>query len=79
MPWDEAHSPWRKGGDVIAGGVKFLALVALPFYLLDQLTKWWVYTHYALEPTNREILERFMDVVMKTSHLMRMKDASCLT
>jgi signal peptidase II len=60
-----SHSPWRKGGGVIAGGVKFLALVVLPFYLLDQLTKWWVHTHYALEPTNREMLERFMDVVMK--------------
>jgi signal peptidase II len=64
-----SHSPWRKGGGVIAGGVKFLALVVLPFYLLDQLTKWWVHTHYALEPTNREMLERFMDVVMKNSHL----------
>jgi len=51
---------------VIAGGVKFLALVALPFYLLDQLTKWWVHTHYALQPTQREIPPLIMDAVMKT-------------
>ena len=61
-----SHSPWRKRGGVIAGGVKFLALVALPFYLLDQLTKWWVHTHYALQPTQREIPPLIMDAVMKT-------------
>jgi signal peptidase II len=62
----ESHSPWRKGGGVIAGGVKFLALVALPFYLLDQLTKWWVHTHYALQPTRHDIPPVIMETLMKT-------------
>ena len=52
---------------MIAGGVKFLALVALPFYLLDQLTKWWVHTHYALQPTRHDIPPVIMETLMKTA------------
>jgi signal peptidase II len=47
--------------------MKFLAAIAIPSYALDQLTKWWIYTHYALDPNDRNI-EMFPDVVAKTSH-----------
>ena len=49
-------------------GMKFLAAVALPLYALDQITKWWIFTHYALEPT-ADNLQRFPDVIEKTQHL----------
>jgi signal peptidase II len=48
--------------------MKFLAAVALPLYALDQLTKWWIYTHYALVPTVDNI-ERFGPVVQATAQL----------
>lgn len=48
--------------------MKFLAAIALPLYGLDQLTKWWIYTHYALTPS-RENIERFPDVVRATEQL----------
>lgn len=48
--------------------MKFLASIALPLYALDQLTKWWIYTHFALVPYERNIA-LFPDVVAKTAHL----------
>lgn len=53
---------------VILRRVKFLAAIALPLYALDQATKWWIYTHYALIPTQKNI-EAFRPVVEKTMHL----------
>ena len=53
---------------VILRPVKFLAAIALPLYVLDQVTKWYIYTHYALIPTQKNI-EAFRDVVEKTMHL----------
>jgi signal peptidase II len=47
--------------------VKFLAAVALPLYLLDQATKWWVATHYALDPTSMVIVNKFGDVLHETA------------
>lgn len=79
MAWQDARkhrgcepgsAPIRLGGRrslVIPRRVKFLAAVALPLYVLDQATKWWVATHYALEPTNREIVERFPHVIAATA------------
>ena len=55
---------------MIAGGVKFLAAIVLPLYLLDQLSKWWIYTHYALIPT-KDNWERFREVIERTMHLPR--------
>ena len=43
--------------------MKFLAVVALPLYLLDQATKWWVATHYALNST----LPQLHEAVEKTA------------
>ena len=48
--------------------MKFLAAIALPIYALDQLTKWWIFTHYALEKTPRNIA-LFPEVIAKTKHL----------
>lgn len=48
--------------------MKFLAAVALPAYALDQLTKWWIYTHFALDPSP-EIAVRFPQAVESTAHL----------
>ncbi len=48
--------------------MRFLAAIALPVYALDQLTKWWIYTHYALVPSERNIA-LFPEAVAKTSHL----------
>ncbi len=48
--------------------MKFLAAVALPLYALDQATKWWIYTHYALYPS-QENEDRFPDVIKATQHL----------
>lgn len=48
--------------------MKLLAAITLPLYALDQATKWWVYTHYALVPTEKNIA-MFRDVVEKTAHL----------
>lgn len=48
--------------------MKFLASIALPVYALDQLTKWWIYTHYALIPTERN-LEKFPGAIERTAHL----------
>lgn len=43
-------------------------LIALPLYVLDQITKWWVFTHYALTSTEQN--ERmFPDVIMRTQNL----------
>jgi signal peptidase II len=47
--------------------VKFLAAVALPLYVLDQATKWWVATHYALEPTSMTIVDKFQEVLRQTA------------
>ena len=48
--------------------MKFLASIALPAYALDQLTKWWIFTHFALvdSPRNKEL---FPDAVKATKHL----------
>jgi signal peptidase II len=51
---------------VVPRAVKFLAAVVLPFYALDQATKWWVATHLRLDPS-REILGRFPEVVAATA------------
>jgi signal peptidase II len=48
--------------------MKFLAAVALPLYALDQLTKWWIFTHYALIPTE-ENMRRFPEMIAATRHL----------
>ena len=48
--------------------MKFLAAIAIPSYVLDQLTKWWIYTHYALVPSEQNIA-RFPDVIAKGAHL----------
>jgi len=48
--------------------MRFLAAITLPLYALDQVTKWWIYTHFALAPDGRN-LARFPEVVAKTSHL----------
>ena len=48
--------------------MKFLAAIALPAYALDQLTKWWIFTHYALEETERN-LALFPEAIAKTEHL----------
>ena len=48
--------------------MKFLAAIALPSYVLDQLTKWWIVTHFALVPSP-ENLERFPDVITRTAFL----------
>jgi len=48
--------------------MKFLAAIALPAYALDQLTKWWIFTHYALRPDEKN-LAQFPDVIARTAHL----------
>jgi len=48
--------------------MKFLASIALPAYALDQLTKWWIFTHFALRPDERN-LALFPDAIAKTEHL----------
>lgn len=48
--------------------MKFLAAIALPIYALDQLTKWWILTHFALVPSERNVA-LFPAVVAKTAHL----------
>jgi signal peptidase II len=48
--------------------VKFLAALALPLYALDQATKWWIYTHFALVQTEKN-LAAFPEVIEKTAHL----------
>ena len=48
--------------------MKFLASIALPACALDQLTKWWIFTHYALRPDERNYA-LFPDVIEKTKHL----------
>ena len=48
--------------------MKFLASIALPAYALDQLTKWWIFTHYALRPDAKN-LAQFPEVIAKTEHL----------
>lgn len=53
--------------------MKFLAAIALPLFALDQATKWWIYTHYALIP-HEENIKRFPDVVAKTAHLPEVTD-----
>ncbi len=53
--------------------MKFLAAIAIPSYVLDQLTKWWIFTHFALEPTEQNIA-RFSDVLEKTAHLPKELD-----
>ena len=53
---------------MIPRAVKFFVAIILPLYVLDQVTKWWIYTHFALIPTLKNI-ETFRDTVEKTSHL----------
>lgn len=48
--------------------MKFLAAVALPLYALDQITKWWIYTHYALVPSEENVAQ-FPAVIEATRHL----------
>ena len=48
--------------------MKFLAALALPLYAIDQITKWWIYTHYALvRHEQNEIL--FPEIIKRTEHL----------
>jgi signal peptidase II len=56
------------GSIVIPRRVKFFAAIVLPLYVLDQVTKWWVYTHYALIPTEKNVAA-FPEVIAKTAHL----------
>ena len=53
---------------MIPPGVKFFAAIVLPLYVLDQVTKWWIYTHFALIPTVKNI-EAFPETIRKTAHL----------
>ena len=49
--------------------MKFLAAVALPLYLLDQATKWWIATHYALNsnlPQLHAVVEKTADRPLMT-------------
>ena len=48
--------------------MKFLAAIALPIYALDQLTKWWIFTHYALIPSEAN-LAKFPEAIARTEHL----------
>ena len=48
--------------------MKFLAAIALPAYALDQLTKWWIFTHYALVPSERNVA-LFPETIVNTGHL----------
>ena len=48
--------------------MKFLASIALPAYALDQLTKWWIFTHYALMPSERNLV-KFPNAIARTEHL----------
>jgi signal peptidase II len=48
--------------------MKFLAAIALPLYALDQITKWWIYTHYALVPSERNVA-LFPEAIAKSEHL----------
>jgi signal peptidase II len=48
--------------------MKFLLAIVLPAYLLDQATKWWALSHFALVPSP-ENLERFPEVCARTAHL----------
>ena len=48
--------------------MKFLAAIALPAYALDQLTKWWIFTHFALIPDPKN-LAKFPEMIEKTRHL----------
>ncbi len=48
--------------------MKFLAAIALPAYALDQLTKWWIFTHYALVPSERNVT-LFPETIVRTGHL----------
>ncbi len=53
--------------------MKFLAAIAIPSYVLDQLTKWWIFTHYALVPSEQNIA-LFPEVLAKTAHLPMERD-----
>jgi signal peptidase II len=48
--------------------MKFLSAVALSTYALDQATKWWIYHHFALIPTQVNV-EKFPNVIEKTAEL----------
>jgi signal peptidase II len=48
--------------------MRFLAAIALPLYALDQATKWWIYTHFALDLSTDKI-ELFPKAVADTAHL----------
>ena len=48
--------------------MKFLASIALPAYALDQLTKWWIFTHFALRPDEKN-LAQFPEVIERTADL----------
>ena len=48
--------------------MKLFALLTVPLYVLDQVTKWWIYTHFALIPTEHNV-RLFPNVVEKTSAL----------
>lgn len=53
--------------------MKFLAAIALPAYALDQLTKWWIVTHFALVPS-AENIERFPEIITRTAFLPESMD-----
>ncbi len=48
--------------------MKFLAALALPLYALDQATKAWIFTHYALVDTE-QTRRLFPAILEKTAHL----------
>lgn len=48
--------------------MRFLAAIALPCYALDQATKWWILTHFALAPTERNAA-LFPDALARSAHL----------
>ena len=50
-----------------------LLSITLPLYALDQATKWWIFTHFALVPSAQNI-RLFSDVVRRTENLPESKD-----
>lgn len=53
--------------------MKLIVFITLPLYALDQATKWWILSHYALVP-HEENLARFPEMVKKTADFPLFRD-----
>lgn len=53
--------------------MKRILALALPLYALDQLSKWWIFTHYALLPSEQN-LRLFPEVITRTANLPEATD-----